>query len=545
MIWQIGHLSGLLALTALLAGYAGWCWHLYRSARRSEERAAERSYLFSKLLRRAKSVRNDLQPVFNPDAEDARGLDAASAAAQAQRVADLERRLHAALIEAAEVETMRADMAELRSALNAREGAFEEAEELRIRMAELARKLAEAQNALAAAQQDKPNLAAELEFDRQRAAEVEDLRTLLATAHTQIQELSGAAEAGRHPTELEAQAQRLAWRALYFERRAYHLEQAIQNAAPVQGPDEAEMLLLRWRNRYLAARTAYLEDQHGKLRLAGQGPAPPDPQETEAALQRASRLRYLDQRLGWVIERSRAAVGAADEEIDALRAELAAARAGLERESARGAEIASARDSAEAQLAQLGAALAQARTAQETLAQARDAALAEAAGAMHAAEAAQAQAQAAADEAAAQARLRWKARYLEARVAQLEERLSQPAPPLAVTPAVAPPPVALAPAPSPALPVAPAPEAPAPARPPRLPAPRNGAPDDLRLIHGVSPQVESKLHASGIYHFDQIAAWSAAEAAWVDRYLALRGQIEREGWIAQAADLCRDRLPAE
>ncbi|WP_366937844.1 hypothetical protein [Phreatobacter sp.] len=65
-------------------------------------------------------------------------------------------------------------------------------------------------------------------------------------------------------------------------------------------------------------------------------------------------------------------------------------------------------------------------------------------------------------------------------------------------------------------------------------APRSGKADELELIRGIGPQNEARLHALGIYHFDQIAAWTAKEAQWVGGYLAFPGRIEREDWIGQA-----------
>lgn len=65
-------------------------------------------------------------------------------------------------------------------------------------------------------------------------------------------------------------------------------------------------------------------------------------------------------------------------------------------------------------------------------------------------------------------------------------------------------------------------------------APRAGRPDELELIRGIGPQNEKKLHELGIFHFDQIAAWTPREALWVGGYLAFPGRIEREDWIGQA-----------
>ncbi len=72
------------------------------------------------------------------------------------------------------------------------------------------------------------------------------------------------------------------------------------------------------------------------------------------------------------------------------------------------------------------------------------------------------------------------------------------------------------------------------AKPKGLEAPRGGKADDLKRIRGIGKQNEGRLHALGIWHFDQVAAWSADEALWVGSYLAFPGRIEREEWIAQA-----------
>lgn len=64
---------------------------------------------------------------------------------------------------------------------------------------------------------------------------------------------------------------------------------------------------------------------------------------------------------------------------------------------------------------------------------------------------------------------------------------------------------------------------------------REGGPDNLKEIKGVGPKLESLLHDLGIYHFDQIAGWSAAEVAWMDSNLkGFRGRVSRDDWIGQA-----------
>lgn len=64
-----------------------------------------------------------------------------------------------------------------------------------------------------------------------------------------------------------------------------------------------------------------------------------------------------------------------------------------------------------------------------------------------------------------------------------------------------------------------------------------GTADDLKLIKGIGPQNEERLHALGIWHFSQIAAWTPENVEWVGTYLAFPGRIEREEWLAQAAAL--------
>ncbi|KIQ69884.1 hypothetical protein [Wenxinia marina] len=72
-------------------------------------------------------------------------------------------------------------------------------------------------------------------------------------------------------------------------------------------------------------------------------------------------------------------------------------------------------------------------------------------------------------------------------------------------------------------------------RPQLLEGPREGGPDDLKLIRGVGPKLESMLHRLGVFHFDQIASWSEREVSWVDTHLeGFRGRVSRDDWVAQA-----------
>ncbi len=70
-----------------------------------------------------------------------------------------------------------------------------------------------------------------------------------------------------------------------------------------------------------------------------------------------------------------------------------------------------------------------------------------------------------------------------------------------------------------------------------LSGPKNGKPDNLCRIKGIGFKIEEKLHSLGIYHFEQIAAWTEEEIKWLDAHLAFSGRIIREDWIGQAKKL--------
>ena len=76
-------------------------------------------------------------------------------------------------------------------------------------------------------------------------------------------------------------------------------------------------------------------------------------------------------------------------------------------------------------------------------------------------------------------------------------------------------------------------------RPAGLQAARAGKADDLKRIKGIGRVNEDKLNKLGIFHFDQIAAWTRAEVHWVGTYLAFPGRIDREHWQTQAAVLAK------
>lgn len=76
-----------------------------------------------------------------------------------------------------------------------------------------------------------------------------------------------------------------------------------------------------------------------------------------------------------------------------------------------------------------------------------------------------------------------------------------------------------------------------------------GAPDDLKLIPGITSELEAKLNKLGLTKFEQVANLSDDEISKVDDALKLNGAIERDDWTAKAVELMAettaDEVPAE
>lgn len=72
-------------------------------------------------------------------------------------------------------------------------------------------------------------------------------------------------------------------------------------------------------------------------------------------------------------------------------------------------------------------------------------------------------------------------------------------------------------------------------RPEALKAARGGKADNLKEIKGIGPKLEKLCNTLGFFHFDQIAAWSGDEVAWVDQNLeGFKGRVTRDKWVEQA-----------
>jgi len=77
-------------------------------------------------------------------------------------------------------------------------------------------------------------------------------------------------------------------------------------------------------------------------------------------------------------------------------------------------------------------------------------------------------------------------------------------------------------------------------RPATLDTPRDGIADDLKKIKGIGPKLEKLCNRLGFWHYEQIAAWTEEEAAWVDANLeGFKGRVTRDGWVAQATVLAK------
>jgi len=62
--------------------------------------------------------------------------------------------------------------------------------------------------------------------------------------------------------------------------------------------------------------------------------------------------------------------------------------------------------------------------------------------------------------------------------------------------------------------------------------------DDLKMISGIGPFIEERLHALDIYTFRQISKFSARDIDTInDAIEYFSGRIERDEWVAQAAEL--------
>jgi large subunit ribosomal protein L19 len=75
-----------------------------------------------------------------------------------------------------------------------------------------------------------------------------------------------------------------------------------------------------------------------------------------------------------------------------------------------------------------------------------------------------------------------------------------------------------------------------------------GEPDDLKLIPGISAELEKKLNRLGVIKFDQIANLTDDEISRLDEALSLNGAVEQDDWVSKSvalmAETTADEVPA-
>lgn len=351
----------------------------------------------------------------------------------------------------------------------------------------------------------------ELDTHRRRAdldaARIAEMARALAGARDRAQEAQGRV------AELEREAERHQSALADLTRTN---EQAAREAQPVVATPvvQEEPALQEWRLRYFEQRVRYLEN-HDREAVAPPAPSPspsPEPAVVSAP---------IDPTWEWRARTAEARAAHAEEELRALSQTPEPEPAVVEPEEGPFAANAEADMLLRWRMLYLEKRVAylqgeQFAEAPRDLVSAMDAEEAE--------------------------KWKWRARYLEARARHLEQRLGE----AETRAAPAPQPIAAA-----VSAVAPTPQpepTPAPSvqgeRPPRLAAARGGLPDDFTLIDGVSGIQQTTLNSLGIFHFEQIAAWTPAHVAWIDKYLRLRGRIAEEEWVEQAQDLAEHGVDA-
>ena len=76
-----------------------------------------------------------------------------------------------------------------------------------------------------------------------------------------------------------------------------------------------------------------------------------------------------------------------------------------------------------------------------------------------------------------------------------------------------------------------------------------GDADDLKLIPGITPELEARLNKLNLIKFEQIANLSDDEIGYLDEQLSLNGAIEHDDWAGKATGLMAettvDEVPVE
>lgn len=73
-------------------------------------------------------------------------------------------------------------------------------------------------------------------------------------------------------------------------------------------------------------------------------------------------------------------------------------------------------------------------------------------------------------------------------------------------------------------------------QPEQIEKPENGG-DDLTAITGIGPRIGEVLNELGIFAYSQIAAWTPENETWIENHLSFKGRVSRENWVEQAKAL--------
>ena len=72
--------------------------------------------------------------------------------------------------------------------------------------------------------------------------------------------------------------------------------------------------------------------------------------------------------------------------------------------------------------------------------------------------------------------------------------------------------------------------------PDKMAEPENGG-DDLTRINGVGKSTAHALNEIGVWHYHQIAGWTPENVNWVNKYFEENRRIEQQEWVTQAGAL--------
>lgn len=73
-------------------------------------------------------------------------------------------------------------------------------------------------------------------------------------------------------------------------------------------------------------------------------------------------------------------------------------------------------------------------------------------------------------------------------------------------------------------------------QPEQIEKPENGG-DDLTAITGIGPRIGEVLNELGIFTYAQIASWTGENETWIENHLSFKGRVSRENWVEQAKTL--------